>query len=238
MLSDHLHRGRGDFRRAQSSRSHDAYHPARAVHGSRSMRGTGRAAREQILRAARKLADIGADFLICPDNTAHQSIDLIIDKSPLPWLHIAGEVASTAQARGYHRVGVLGTKYLMEGPVYPPKFSAAGIAHEIPSAEDRERINAIIFEELVYGALRGVRAPIFSGRDCEAEGSRMRRGRVVMHRNPASHQREGFFPCDPRLHAPCCPRRPARSALDAIQISHRARIHDVTGVERRFRLVP
>lgn len=106
---------------------------------------------EQILRAARKLADIGADFLICPDNTAHQSIDLIIDKSPLPWLHIAGEVTSTAQARGYHRVGVLGTKYLMEGPVYPPKFEAAGIAHEIPSAEDRERINAIIFEELVYG---------------------------------------------------------------------------------------
>jgi aspartate racemase len=105
----------------------------------------------QILRAARKLADIGADFLICPDNTAHQSIDLIIDKSPLPWLHIASEVASTARARGYHRVGVLGTKYLMEGPVYPPKLEAAGIAREIPSAEDRERINAIIFEELVYG---------------------------------------------------------------------------------------
>ncbi len=83
---------------------------------------------EQILRAARKLADIGADFLICPDNTAHQSIDLIIDQSPLPWLHIAGEVASTARERGYHRVGVLGTKYLMEGPVYPPKLSAAGIA--------------------------------------------------------------------------------------------------------------
>jgi aspartate racemase len=105
----------------------------------------------QILRAARKLADIGADFLICPDNTAHQSIDLIIDQSPLPWLHIASEVVSMAQARGYHRVGVLGTKYLMEGPVYPPKLEAAGLAHEIPSAEDRERINRIIFEELVYG---------------------------------------------------------------------------------------
>ena len=116
-----------------------------------SMPTIGRAARELILRSARKLADVGADFLICPDNTAHQSIDLIIDKSPLPWLHIAREVASSARARGYRRIGVLGTKYLMEGPVYPPKLAVAGIAHEIPSAEDRERINTIIFEELVYG---------------------------------------------------------------------------------------
>jgi aspartate racemase len=104
-----------------------------------------------ITRSARKLASVGADFLICPDNTAHQTIDLMIDKSPLPWLHIASEVASIAKEKGYRRVGILGTKYLMEGPVYPPKFSAAGIRHEIPSPEDRERINKIIFDELVYG---------------------------------------------------------------------------------------
>jgi aspartate racemase len=106
---------------------------------------------ELILGSARKLAGAGADFLICPDNTAHQSIDLIIDKSPLPWLHIASEVASVAKARGYRRIGVLGTRFLTEGPVYPPKLSAAGIAHEIPAAQDRERINRIIFDELVYG---------------------------------------------------------------------------------------
>jgi aspartate racemase len=104
-----------------------------------------------MLRSARKLADAGADFLICPDNTAHQAVDLIINESPLPWLHIASEVASVAKANGYRRVGVLGTKYLMEGPVYPAKLDAAGIRHEIPSADDRERINAIIFDELVYG---------------------------------------------------------------------------------------
>jgi aspartate racemase len=104
-----------------------------------------------IMRSARKLASVGADFLICPDNTAHQTIDLMIDKSPLPWLHIASEVASIAKENGYRRVGILGTKYLMEGPVYPPKFSAAGVGHEIPPAEDRERLNAIIFDELVYG---------------------------------------------------------------------------------------
>ena len=106
---------------------------------------------ELLLRSARKLAGAGADFLICPDNTAHQTIDIIMEESPLPWLHIASEVASIAKARGYRRVGVLGTKYLMEGPVYPAKLSAAGLAHEIPSPDDRERINAIIFDELVYG---------------------------------------------------------------------------------------
>jgi len=110
-----------------------------------------KSAGDLILRSACKLAEAGADFLICPDNTIHQAIDLVIDRSPLPWLHIATEVASAAKSRGYRRVGVLGTKYLMEGPVYPPKFATAGIAHEIPPAEDRERINRIIFEELVNG---------------------------------------------------------------------------------------
>ena len=110
-----------------------------------------KSAGELILRSARKLADAGADFLICPDNTLHQAIDLIVERSPLPWLHIATEVASTAKSRGYRRVGVLGTKYLMEGPVYPAKFAAAGIAREIPPADDRERINRIIFDELVNG---------------------------------------------------------------------------------------
>jgi aspartate racemase len=116
-----------------------------------------------ILRSARKLKDVGADFLICPDNTLHQAIDLIVDKSPLPWLHIAAEVASAAKSRGNRRVGVLGTRYLMEGPVYPAKFAAAGIAHEIPSREDRERINRIIFDELVNGRFEEPARRFFQG---------------------------------------------------------------------------
>ena|SRR5690242_1454039 len=107
-------------------------------------------AAQLILESARKLADAGADFLICPDNTAHQAIDLIAGKSPRPWLHIAAEVAAAAVARGYRRVGVLGTRYLMEGPVYPSQLSRLGIAHEVPPPAERARINQIIFDELVY----------------------------------------------------------------------------------------
>jgi len=104
-----------------------------------------------LLESANKLAIAGADFLICPDNTAHAAVDLISGRSPRPWLHIAEEVASTAAHRGYESVGVLGTRYVMEGDVYPKRLAAMGIAATIPARRDRERINEIIFNELVCG---------------------------------------------------------------------------------------
>ncbi|HUE52484.1 MAG TPA: amino acid racemase [Terriglobales bacterium] len=104
---------------------------------------------ELMLSSAEKLAKAGADFLICPDNTIHQSFDLVAHRSPRPWLHIAEEVAREAQHCHYRRLGVLGTQYLMEGPVYPPKLKAAGLEHRIPGLKEREKINQIIFDELV-----------------------------------------------------------------------------------------
>jgi aspartate racemase len=104
-----------------------------------------------LLKSARKLADTGAELLICPDNTAHESIDLIIDRAPRPWIHIAQEVARSAAEQNFRRVGLLGTRRLMEGPVYPPKFAARGIEVLTPDGADRERISRIIFDELVNG---------------------------------------------------------------------------------------
>jgi len=104
---------------------------------------------ELMLSSADKLARAGADFLICPDNTIHQAFDLIEHRSPRPWLHIAREVAKEAQRRQFKRLGVLGTKCLMEGPVYRATLKAAGIEHCVPGAEQRERIDRIIFDELV-----------------------------------------------------------------------------------------
>jgi aspartate racemase len=106
---------------------------------------------ELLLNSARKLADAGAELLICPDNTAHESIDLIIDHVRLPWIHIAEEVARSAAEQRFGRVGLLGTRRLMEGPVYPPKFAARGIGLITPDAADRIHISRIIFDELVYG---------------------------------------------------------------------------------------
>ena len=106
---------------------------------------------ELMLGSAEKLAKAGADFLICPDNTIHQAFDLIEHRSPRPWLHIAREVAAEARRRQFHRVAVLGTRYLMEGPVYPAALRAAGIDHRIPGLDQRQRLNQIIFDELVNG---------------------------------------------------------------------------------------
>ncbi|MGZ5537788.1 MAG: aspartate/glutamate racemase family protein [Chthoniobacterales bacterium] len=106
---------------------------------------------ELMLGSAEKLAKAGADFLICPDNTIHQAFDLVEYRSPRPWLHIAREVAAEAKRRRHKRLAVLGTRYLMEGPVYREALKAAGIEHRVPGAEQRERINQIIFDELVNG---------------------------------------------------------------------------------------
>jgi aspartate racemase len=108
---------------------------------------------ELMLASADKLAKAGADFLICPDNTIHQAFDLVEHRSPRPWLHIAREIAVEAKRRMFRRVGVLGTRCLMEGPVYREALKAAGIAHHVPAPEQRERINQIIFDELVNGQL-------------------------------------------------------------------------------------
>jgi aspartate racemase len=108
---------------------------------------------ELMLASAEKLAKAGADFLICPDNTIHQAFDLVEHRSPRPWLHIAREVAAEAKRHGFKRLAVLGTPYLMEGPVYREALKAAGIEHRVPGPEQRQRINQIIFDELVNGEL-------------------------------------------------------------------------------------
>jgi len=104
-----------------------------------------------MLSSANKLAKAGAEFLICPDNTIHRAFDLVAPRSPLPWLHIVEEVAADAQQRGFRKLAVTGTKYTMEGPVYPEKLAASGIAHLMPNPDERARIDAIIMDELVNG---------------------------------------------------------------------------------------
>ena len=104
-----------------------------------------------MLSSANKLKACGADFLICPDNTIHHAFDLVAPESPLPWLHIVDEVANVAAQRGFRKLGLTGTKYTMEGSVYPQKLEAAGIQCVIPGAPERARIDQIIMNELVNG---------------------------------------------------------------------------------------
>ena len=106
---------------------------------------------ELMLSSAEKLAAIGAGLLICPDNTIHQALPAILDRSPRPWLHIAEVVAGEAERRGFRKLGLTGTRYLVESEVYPEKLRARGLDFVRPAPEERAAINRIIFEELVYG---------------------------------------------------------------------------------------
>ena len=101
--------------------------------------------------SAHKVAKAGADFAICPDNTYHQAFKYLLPQSPIPWLHIAGAVAAEAHSKGYARLGILGTNSLTESDVYPEALREFKIGREIPDQADREKINEIIFKELVNG---------------------------------------------------------------------------------------
>ncbi|MGY4831505.1 aspartate/glutamate racemase family protein [Sphaerotilaceae bacterium SBD11-9] len=106
---------------------------------------------ELMLQSAHKLAAAGADFLICPDNTIHQAFEQVAPRSPLPWLHIAEVVAVQAKARGFARVGLTGTAWLVASDVYPVALQRQGIVCVRPAAAVRERMGRLIMDELVQG---------------------------------------------------------------------------------------
>jgi aspartate racemase len=97
------------------------------------------------------LARIGADFVICPDNTIHQALPFIEAKSPILWLHIAESVAAEAVSRGFKRIAITGTRWLTDSEVYPQKLSARGLEWVRPAVPERDKINRFIMDELVRG---------------------------------------------------------------------------------------
>ena len=104
---------------------------------------------ELMLSSARKLASAGADFLICPDNTIHQAMGYVLPHTPLPWLHIAEVVADEAVTRGFKRIGITGTNWLVDSDVYPEKLGARGLGFLKPTDAERDEIGRIIMDELV-----------------------------------------------------------------------------------------
>lgn len=114
-------------------------------------RGDLRGIADLMLESALKLASTGADFLICPDNTIHSAFSLVEPNSPRPWLHIAAVVADEAVSRGFRRVGLTGTRWLVESSVYPELFTSRGLEVVRPSETERQEIHRIIMRELVAG---------------------------------------------------------------------------------------
>jgi aspartate racemase len=118
---------------------------------------------EMMLASATKLAGMGAEVLVCPDNTIHQALPLVLDRAPAPWLHIAEVVAEEAVRRGFRRIGLTGTRWLVESEVYPRKLGAQGLDWARPAPVEREEINRIIMDELVMGVFGAEQVACFQG---------------------------------------------------------------------------
>lgn len=118
-----------------------------------------------MLDSARLLANAGADFAICPDNSAHVAWDHLQAETPIPWLHIARVLGEEARRRGFRRVGLLGTRFTMGGgaPVYRPVLDALGIETVVPDPADAKEVDRIIFAELVDGVFRGASREFYIG---------------------------------------------------------------------------
>lgn len=104
-----------------------------------------------MLYSTNTVAAAGADFAICPDNSAHLAFPYLVPRSPIPWLHIADVVAAYAQRNGWKRSALLGTRYTMTGSVYPEAFSRIGMEAISPAPEDQRVVDEVIWQELVRG---------------------------------------------------------------------------------------
>jgi aspartate racemase len=116
-------------------------------------RGDNEKLREFFMEDAKKLAAAGCDFFVCPDNTAHIALESEGEQFPIPGLHIGEVVAEQAAAGGRKKVGILGTKYTMTGPVYPGALGRRGIDWAVPNESDLKIVDDIIFDELCLGVV-------------------------------------------------------------------------------------
>lgn len=116
-----------------------------------------------MLESTRLLAAAGADFAICPDNSAHLAWDQVQAETPIPWLHIAKVLGEEARRQGFRRVGVLGTRYTMTGPVYRDALAPLGIETLVPEGADAETVDRIIFAELVNGTFTDASRAAYHG---------------------------------------------------------------------------
>lgn len=116
---------------------------------------------QNLARGVRQVAAAGADFYVCPDNTAHIVLEGIAAELPIPGLHIAEVVCREITTQGWKHVGLLGTKWTMTGPVYARALEQRGLRLSVPEEPVRERLNAAIFDELCRGIFRPETTKLF-----------------------------------------------------------------------------
>jgi aspartate racemase len=106
-----------------------------------------------LVTAANQLESAGADFLLLCTNTLHKVAENVEKEITIPLLHIADAVASEIKNAGLDKVGLLGTSFTMEEDFYKEKLTACGIDVIVPSKQERQLVNDVIFKELCFGKI-------------------------------------------------------------------------------------
>jgi aspartate racemase len=101
--------------------------------------------------STRRLRAGGADFFVCPDNTAHLALESDGPDLALPGLHIADVVVAEAHRHGHDTLGLLGNSWVLESDMYQSRCEVRGIATIVPEPADATTLHAIILDELVMG---------------------------------------------------------------------------------------
>src|SRR5262245_8822127 len=104
-----------------------------------------------LVEGVRLLARAGADFFICPDNTAHLVLERCVGDLPLPGLHVADVTCQEICRRGFRRVGLLGTRWTMSGDVYRRALAARSVERLVPEPPEQDTLDRLIFDELCNG---------------------------------------------------------------------------------------
>lgn len=99
------------------------------------------------------LAAAGADFCVLPDNLAHHAAPMARASSRIPWLSMIDLVAESVVADGRKTVGLIGARALTSGSIYQTVLGLRGVKVVIPTPEDIEVVNGIIFNELIHGSV-------------------------------------------------------------------------------------
>ena len=108
-----------------------------------------------LIDAATRLRDAGADMVLLSANTAHIVADQVAAAIDLPLLHIADVAGEAARAGGFHRVGLIGTRFTLESPVYAERLrERSGLTVLTPDAPARDTLQRIIVDELTMGGSR------------------------------------------------------------------------------------
>jgi aspartate racemase len=109
---------------------------------------------ELLAHAGVRLEAAGAELLLICSNTFSRVNDDVARAATVPVLHIADAVAAEVGARGLRKVGLLGTRFVMEEPFYTDRLTAHGFEVIVPGRDERELVHRVIFDELVRGLLR------------------------------------------------------------------------------------